>query len=156
MNRSRWRGPLALFAVAMLLMSSCSSRGDDSSDDGGDGGDGGNGDVESSIDIDDCETDPTAEIEGDTIKLVSSYPQSELVGAFAEIARGWAAYFDKVNEEGGVEIAGKSYPLAAGDALLFEARLPHCWQNRSQEPATFLLVFQSEIARDSAEQHLVP
>ncbi|NLV55266.1 MAG: ABC transporter substrate-binding protein [Acidimicrobiales bacterium] len=115
MNRSRWRGPLALFAVAMLLMSSCSSRGDDSSDDGGDGGDGGNGDVESSIDIDDCETDPTAEIEGDTIKLVSSYPQSELVGAFAEIARGWAAYFDKVNEEGGVEIAGKSYQIEFED-----------------------------------------
>jgi len=52
------------------------------------------------------------------------------------------------------QIAGKSYLLAPGDALLFEARLPHCWQNRSQEPATFLLVFQSEIARDSAEQHL--
>ena len=53
------------------------------------------------------------------------------------------------------QITGKSYLLAPGDALLFEARLPHCWQNRSQEPATFLLVFQSEIARDSAEQHLV-
>ena len=54
------------------------------------------------------------------------------------------------------QIAGKSYLLAAGDALLFEARLPHCWQNRRQEPATFLLIFQSEIARDSVEQHLVP
>jgi len=54
------------------------------------------------------------------------------------------------------QIAGKSYLLAAGDALLLEARLPHCWQNQGQDPALFLLVFQSEIAQDSVEQHLQP
>lgn len=54
------------------------------------------------------------------------------------------------------QIDGKSYLLAPGDSLLFEARLPHCWQNQGQDPATFLLVFQSEIARESVEQHLLP
>jgi transcriptional regulator with XRE-family HTH domain len=53
-------------------------------------------------------------------------------------------------------IAGKHYLLAAGDALLFEARLPHSWENRSNDPAIFLLVFQTEIAQESVEQHLHP
>lgn len=120
MKRSRTRGLLAVLAALVLLAGACSSR-DDSSDggDGGGGGGGGNGngdEVESSIDIEDCGSDPTAPIEGDTIKLVSSYPQSGLTGAFAEIARGWAAYFDKVNAEGGVEIDGKSYQIEFEDA----------------------------------------
>ena len=60
--------------------------------------------------------------------------------------------------EGQVEyrIDGRSYVLSAGDALLFEARLPHCWRNQGQDPAMFLLVFQSEIAQESVEQHLHP
>ncbi|HYI62455.1 MAG TPA: ABC transporter substrate-binding protein [Acidimicrobiales bacterium] len=120
MKRSRIRGLLAVLAVFALLAGACSSR-DDSSGDGGDdteaGGDnedGGGG--ASSIDTEDCGSDPTVPIEGDTIKLVSSYPQSGLTGAFAEIARGWAAYFDKVNAEGGVEIDGKSYQIEFEDA----------------------------------------
>ena len=54
------------------------------------------------------------------------------------------------------QIAGNSYLLAAADSLLFEARLPHCWQNQGQDPAMFLLVFQSEMAQQSVEQHLQP
>jgi quercetin dioxygenase-like cupin family protein len=46
--------------------------------------------------------------------------------------------------------------LEAGDSLLFEARLPHRWRNPGDEPATFLLVFQSAIAGQSMEQHLNP
>ena len=52
------------------------------------------------------------------------------------------------------QIDGNNYALSAGDALLFEARLPHSWHNTGQEPATFLVVIQSEIAQQSAEQHL--
>ena len=54
---------------------------------------------------------PRQEIEGDTIKLVSSYPQSGLTAAFSEIARGWKAYFEKVNADGGVDIGGKTYKI---------------------------------------------
>ena len=70
---------------------------------------------ESSIDTADCVSDPTAEIEGDTISLVSSFPQSGLVAAYGEVARGWKAYLDKVNEEGGVEIAGNTYQIEYDD-----------------------------------------
>ena len=58
---------------------------------------------------------PTVEIEGDKIKLVSSFPQSGATAAFSQIARGWKAYFQKVNEDGGVEIAGKKYTIETED-----------------------------------------
>jgi len=58
--------------------------------------------------------------------------------------------------QGAVEyrVSDKTYTLSAGDALLFEARLPHCWQNPGGDPAKFLLVFQSEITQESVEHHL--
>lgn len=116
MRRTTLRALLALLAVLALVAGACSSRDDDSGDGNGGGGNGnGDGEAASSIDIEDCVADPTQEIEGDTIKLVSSYPQSGLTGAFAEIGRGWAAYFDTVNAEGGVEIAGKSYQIEFED-----------------------------------------
>lgn len=111
----RHRFPLAVLAVAVLLAGACSSRDDDSSSDGG-GGEGASGEAADFYHVDDCATDPTTPIEGDTIKLVSSFPQSGLTGAFSEIARGWQAYFDQVNEEGGVEIAGESYQIEYEDA----------------------------------------
>jgi branched-chain amino acid transport system substrate-binding protein len=101
----------ALTALA-LLGSACTSRDDDDeATTDGDAAETG----ESSIDTADCVSDPTAEIEGDTIKIVSSYPQSGLTAAFSEIARGWKAYFDKVNAEGGVEIAGTTYQIEYND-----------------------------------------
>jgi transcriptional regulator with XRE-family HTH domain len=52
------------------------------------------------------------------------------------------------------EVAGHSYRLAAGDALLFDARLPHRWSNPGVGPATFLLVFGEAGVSQPAEQHL--
>jgi transcriptional regulator with XRE-family HTH domain len=46
--------------------------------------------------------------------------------------------------------------LGEGDSLLFEAKLPHRWHNPADEPSVFLLVFQSEVAGESMEQHLNP
>jgi branched-chain amino acid transport system substrate-binding protein len=60
-------------------------------------------------------SDPTEEIEGDTIKLVSSYPQSGQYAAFSEIARGWKAFFDKVNADGGVEIGDRTFQIEYTD-----------------------------------------
>jgi branched-chain amino acid transport system substrate-binding protein len=113
LNRPKTRVAAALVALA-LLGSACSSRDDDdASTDGDDSGSEEAG--SSSINTDDCIADPTTPIEGDTINLVSSFPQSGLTAAFSEIARGWKAYFDKVNEEGGVEIDGTSYQIAYED-----------------------------------------
>jgi quercetin dioxygenase-like cupin family protein len=52
------------------------------------------------------------------------------------------------------EVAGTRYPLTAGDAVLFEARLTHCWRNRGHSPAVFLLIFQSDVQGEWVEQHL--
>ena len=60
-------------------------------------------------------SDPTEEV-GDSIKLVSSYPQSGLTAAFSEVARGWKAYFDKVNADGGVDFGGKTVTIEYEDA----------------------------------------
>jgi transcriptional regulator with XRE-family HTH domain len=41
------------------------------------------------------------------------------------------------------EIDGSSYRLDAGDLLLFEAELPHCWQNDTDAEAQILLILHS-------------
>ncbi|HNS52332.1 MAG TPA: cupin domain-containing protein [Anaerolineae bacterium] len=52
------------------------------------------------------------------------------------------------------EVAGRPYRLAGGDALLFDARLPHRWSNPGTHPTAFLLVFGEAGASQPAEQHL--
>jgi branched-chain amino acid transport system substrate-binding protein len=117
------RSLLALLAVLVLLAGACTSRDDDSSDtstggdDSGEEGGGGDGESATSIDygVEDCVSDPTVPLEGDTLKIVSSYPQSGLTGAFAEIARGWATRFDEANEAGGVDFAGTNVQIEYED-----------------------------------------
>jgi len=54
-------------------------------------------------------------------------------------------------------IEGQSYRLAAGESLLFEASLSHCWRNPSQtDPSAFLLIFQSNEVGQPLEHHLHP
>lgn len=52
------------------------------------------------------------------------------------------------------KVEGKPYLLGVGDALLFEARLPHRWGNPGQSPAKFLMVFGACEDHDSLAQHL--
>ena len=102
--------------VLALVGAACSSRDDNNaSTDNGGGGSGGGGASESSIDTSNCTADPTAEIEGNEIKLVSSFPQSGATAAFSQIARGWKAYFQMVNDEGGIDIAGNNYTISFED-----------------------------------------
>ena len=109
------RGPRAKVVAALLALallgSACSSRDDDDASTEEGSGDSG----ESSIDTADCVSDPTVEVEGDSIKVVSSFPQSGLTAAFSEIARGWKAYFDKVNADGGVDFGGKTVTIEYDD-----------------------------------------
>ncbi len=54
------------------------------------------------------------------------------------------------------EIEGRAFRLSAGESLLFEAPLPHRWQNPGTEKVVFLLIFQSSRRGESVEQHLQP
>jgi len=121
MKRTRTRGLLALLAVLALLAGACSSRDDDGGGESSGGGGGGEGEesseeVAEAYAVEDCVSDPTAELEGDTLRLVSSYPQSGLTGAFAEIARGWATRFEEANADGGVDFGGKTVQIEYEDA----------------------------------------
>jgi branched-chain amino acid transport system substrate-binding protein len=106
----RFKGVAALMALALLFSSACSQRDDDDDTTSGGGESGGGGEA-AGIDTENCGSDPTAEIEGDTIKLVSSYPQSGSAASLAEVAAGWESYFQKVNDDGGVEVAGNTYTI---------------------------------------------
>jgi branched-chain amino acid transport system substrate-binding protein len=113
MRGHRTRAAAVLVALA-LLGSACTSRDDgDDTTSGGEGAETEEG--AAAIDTANCLEDPTVPIEGNVIKLVSSFPQSGAVAAFGEVARGWQAYFDKVNDDGGVEIAGESYTIEYED-----------------------------------------
>src|SRR5690606_5232757 len=78
---------LAALLVLTLVAAAC-GRDDDSGDTGDDRGDGEGQEEATAIPTENCATDPSEEIEGDVIRLVSSYPQSGLTAAFSEIARG--------------------------------------------------------------------
>lgn len=53
-------------------------------------------------------------------------------------------------------IEERIYCLTAGESLLFDALLPHCWRNMAQEPAIFLLIFETQTEAISIEQHIHP
>lgn len=54
------------------------------------------------------------------------------------------------------KIGSERYRLAAGDSLLFEAKLPHHWRNSNVKPAVFLLILESTARGELVEQHLHP
>ena len=109
----------ALLALT-LVATACGGRSDDKASDGNkydtkstDGS--GQQTSETIIDTADCPDNGTAGINGDTITLASSFPQSGLTAAFAQISKGYNAYFAKVNAAGGVEVGGKKYKIEVKD-----------------------------------------
>jgi transcriptional regulator with XRE-family HTH domain len=53
------------------------------------------------------------------------------------------------------EVEGREYRLASGDTLLFDASLPHCWQNPGSMQAQMILILDAGKHHDLAlEQHL--
>ena len=95
------RRAAAIFAAALMVFGSACTNDDDDpvATDGGNGGDSGNvGDQIEGV-LEDCpEGTDTAGIDGNVIKLVSTFPQEGSLAAFAEIAKGYTAYFDMVND----------------------------------------------------------
>lgn len=122
-HRTRWARLVALLASLALLAAACGGGRDDDEGAGGGGNGGGEGNGESNgeevalIDTSNCPDGfETVGIEGDTIKLGTSLPQSGLTAAFAQILRGERAYFEYVNQElGGVEVAGQKYKIQLVD-----------------------------------------
>src|SRR5918999_591073 len=96
--------PLAITTSLALVLAACGGGGRDGDDTATPTDGNGDAAAEPSIDTSACTTPPDTEIEGDTIKLGTSLPQSGLYSAFTEILRGEKSYFDYVNSQGGVEI----------------------------------------------------
>lgn len=116
-QRSPRRSARALVLVLALVLALVAAACGGGSDDAGGGGtpttSGGSGDGYQSISPDDCDIDPeSVTIEGDTIKLGTSIPQSGLYSAFKEILLGEQAYIEYVNtEKGGFDVGGKKYKV---------------------------------------------
>jgi transcriptional regulator with XRE-family HTH domain len=52
-------------------------------------------------------------------------------------------------------IGGAKYPLTIGDSLLFDAKVPHRWENIESTPSQLLVIFCPLDARDHpVEKHL--
>jgi len=103
-TRNRWMGVVAISLVLSLAAAACGGRDDDDTSSGGTGGTAGDGsEAAFSIDTDNCSSyNPTQGVTDNTIKIGSSFPQSGLFSAFAKISVGYAAYFDYINDQGGV------------------------------------------------------
>jgi branched-chain amino acid transport system substrate-binding protein len=103
-TRTTWTRLLGLLAVLALLATACGGGGrdDSSSDDTGGGGESADTAI---VDGSDCDSSTlTTGITDTSIKIGSSFPQSGTFAAFAEISKGWRAYFDYLNaEEGGID-----------------------------------------------------
>jgi branched-chain amino acid transport system substrate-binding protein len=136
-----------LLAIVALVAASCSGRSEDTGGGGGGsdggGGKGGEGESGAVVSTDDCPDTGTAGIEDGTIKLASSFPQSGLTSAFAQISKGYKAYFDKVNDEGGVEVAGKKYKIEVVD------------KDDEYKPATTAQNIESEVGAEGTDAFAV-
>jgi branched-chain amino acid transport system substrate-binding protein len=100
-------GVLALGLAISLVAAACGDRDDD--DDGATGDNGATTTAPGeegafTIDLDECTSyQATQGITDDSIKIGSSFPQTGLFSAFAEISKGYQAYFDYINAQGGID-----------------------------------------------------
>ena len=107
-------GVVALFTVAALVAVACGgSRKDSTPTSAGSGSTTGTAKV---IDPSACPagTD-TVGVTGDTITIGTSLPESGLYQAFTAILKGEKSYFEYLNAQGGVEVAGKKYKIKLVD-----------------------------------------
>jgi branched-chain amino acid transport system substrate-binding protein len=101
---------LTLFVVAALAAAACgSSRKTSSTTAASTPGSGGPTKV---VDTSNCPAgNDSVGVNGNTITIGTSLPESGVYGAFIAIEQGERAYFQYLNAAGGVEIAGKKYQI---------------------------------------------
>ena len=108
------RGPFRLAALVALalVVAACSGSGRDDSSTTEPSNTTGNGDsAKPIVDTSTCTDSLTTGINGDTIKIGTSLPQSGTYSSFDEIRKGEEAFFSYTNDNGGVTVAGKKYKL---------------------------------------------
>jgi branched-chain amino acid transport system substrate-binding protein len=110
---TRWARVTAAAVTVALLAAACGGGRSDSSSNGG----GGSATTVAggvNVSTDKCsDYQPTQGISGDTITFGSSFPQSGLYAAFAQISKGYLAYFKYINSQGGVQ--GKQINMITKD-----------------------------------------
>jgi branched-chain amino acid transport system substrate-binding protein len=104
---------LAMFVALALVMAACSGNGRSSKAGGPSGttASGATGTATTVVDTSACAGDLTTGVNGNTITIGTSLPQSSVYSAFDSIRRGEEAFFDYTNANGGVTVAGKKYQL---------------------------------------------
>jgi len=118
--RSRTARSVGLLLAFTLVATSCGNRNEKDNaastpKSGGSGSSGSGSSGSSKIDTSNCPGNETAGIDGDTVTLASSFPQSGLTAAFSQISKGYKAYFDSVNAAGGVKVGAKKYKIKVID-----------------------------------------
>ena len=107
-------GCFGLCTVLALVITACgSSRNNSGSTNSTTGGSTGNsGGTAQVVDTSNCPAgNDTAGVSGDTITIGTSLPQSGTYSAFDAINKGEQSYFDYLNAQGGVTVAGKKYKI---------------------------------------------
>lgn len=129
---------MALVAVLALTVAACGGGRDDEDSGGSTDDSTAGGGEESSIDTSQCNPDDlTNGITDDTISIGSSFPQSGTFSAFAEISKGYTAYFEMVNAEGGVD--GRQIEFTALDDAYEPGRTSTNAQRLVEEEGVFAL-----------------
>jgi branched-chain amino acid transport system substrate-binding protein len=106
----RWPLGLALCAVVVLVANACGGSRDDSNSGGSDNTNGGG--PATVVNTSACPAgNETVGVNGDTITIGTSLPQSGTYAAFTAILNGEKSYFQYLNAQGGVEVAGKKYKI---------------------------------------------
>jgi ABC-type branched-subunit amino acid transport system substrate-binding protein len=112
----RWPRAVALCAVLAVLAVACGGSRDESKNDSSTTSPGGGDGTAPVVDTSACPSgSDTVGISGDTITIGTSLPQSGLYQAFTAILNGENAYFDYINAQGGVTVAGKKYKIKLVD-----------------------------------------
>ena len=132
----RWLS--AAVAVLALVAAACGGGRDD--DAGGTSSDDSvvAGSAEAIVDTSQCNpADLTNGITDDSILIGSSFPQSGTFSAFSEISKGYQAYFDMVNAEGGID--GRQIEFTALDDAYESGRTSTNAQRLVEQEEVFAL-----------------
>jgi len=109
---NHWLRALVLCTVLAVLAVACGGSRNDSNSSATTNAGGGGGGNKPVVDTANCPSGTdTVGVNGDTITVGTSLPQSGLYQAFTAILKGEKSYFSYVNAQGGVTVAGKKYKI---------------------------------------------